>query len=213
MTTSIGTESEIAVNNRKQLDELVLQSLEHKRSGLLVYEVAVNCAQNPELRERWQRHMSETQSHIDTLERLCSELGIDSESDTPGRQVVRHIGQALVNALELALLGDDPVGAELIACECVVLAETKEHLNWTLIGTCAVGLGEAERAALRAAYRDVKREEDEHLYHAKGWCRELWLHSLGLNSVLPPPEELRRVATTSGVAKVAAQRTPLRLLG
>ena len=39
----------------------------------------------------------------------------------------------------------------------------------------------------------MEDEEDEHLYHTKGWCRELWLKSLGLPAELPPPEEKRDV--------------------
>ena len=48
------------------------------------------------------------------------------------------------------------------------------------------------KKALTEAYEEVEDEEDEHLYHTKGWCRELWLESLGLPAVLPPPEEKQR---------------------
>ena len=132
-----------------RLKELVLQALEHERCGLQVYETAVNCAQNPDLREEWQKYMSETQNHADVLERLCAQLGFDAEEETPGRQVVRHLGDALLGAMELAKAAGDPVAAELVACECVVLAETKDHLNWTLLGTCAVGAEGLNRSALQ----------------------------------------------------------------
>ena len=110
-----------------------------------------------------------------------------------------------------AALGD-PEAAELVACECVVLAETKDHLNWTLIGTCAAGLDDVDKAALCTAYGQVEHEEDEHLYHSKGWCRELWIESLGLSAVLPPPEELRKVSTAVGAAKAEASAKAWRLL-
>lgn len=213
MKTIAVTKVEKQMNQMKQFKELILQSLEHERGGLQVYEAAVNCATNPDLRERWQSFMSETQNHIDVLEQLCSSLGFDPEEETAGRQVVRHLGKALVEAMELATSKGDPVGAELVACECVVLAETKDHLNWTLIGTCAVGLEGVDQAALRAAYGEVEHEEDEHLYHTKGWCRELWIQSLGLNAVLPPPEELRMVTTAIGAAKAEGSAKALRLLG
>ncbi len=201
------------MSQAKQFRELILQALEHERGGLQVYEAAINCAKNPELKEHWQEYMSETQNHIDVLERLCAKLGFDPEEETPGREVVRHVGKSLVTAMELAAAKGDPVGAELVACECVVLAETKDHLNWTLIGTCAVGLEDVDRAALCAAYGEVEHEEDEHLYHTKGWCRELWIQSLGLNAVLPPPEELRMVTTAIGAARAEGSAKALRLLG
>jgi hypothetical protein len=56
-------------------------------------------------------------------------------------------------------------------------------------------------AILKAAYDAVEDEEDEHLYHTQGWCRELWLKSLGLPAVLPPPEEVKHVTSAIGAAK------------
>jgi hypothetical protein len=32
----------------------------------------------------------------------------------------------------------------------------------------------------------VEGQEDEHLYDTKGWCRKLWLESLGLKAALTP---------------------------
>jgi hypothetical protein len=54
---------------------------------------------------------------------------------------------------------------------------------------------------LSAAADEVEDQEDEHLYHTKGWCRELWLQSLGLKAVLPPPEERKHVTTAIGAAR------------
>ena len=48
---------------------------------------------------------------------------------------------------------------------------------------------------LKEAYEEVEDEEDEHLYHTKGWCRELWIEALGMPAVLPPPEEVKHVKT------------------
>lgn len=45
------------------------------------------------------------------------------------------------------------------------------------------------------AYEQVADDDDEHLYPSKGRRRELWLHALGLDAVLPPPEEKRHVKT------------------
>ena len=76
-----------------------------------------------------------------------------------------------------------------------------------LIGECAKALKGEAAAVVSAAYKQVEDEEDEHLYHSKGWCRELWLKSLGLNAVLPPPEEKRDVKTAVDAAKARQQRT------
>jgi hypothetical protein len=61
-------------------------------------------------------------------------LGLDPETETPGREVVRHIGESLVEAMDMALENaQERDAAQVVACECVVLAETKDHLNWELI--------------------------------------------------------------------------------
>jgi hypothetical protein len=114
---------------------------------------------------------------------------------------VRHLGEALVDAMEMALATGTPEAAELVACECVVIAETKDHLNWELIGKCATKLrGDAARA-VKEAHEQVEEQEDEHLYHSQGWCRELWIQSLGMKAVLPPPEERKHVKTAIGAAR------------
>ncbi|HYP75393.1 MAG TPA: hypothetical protein VER12_05555 [Polyangiaceae bacterium] len=185
----------------KQVEELILQSLEHELGGVKVYETALSCAQHSGLKSEWQKYLKETQTHVTTLTDVCSALGIDASRETPGRKVVRHLGGALVEAMKLALSAGDPAAAQLVACECVVLAETKDHLDWQLIGKCAEHSEGSLAAALTSAYEAIEDQEDEHLYHTKGWCRELWLSSLGIPAVLPPPEEKRQVKTAIGAAK------------
>jgi rubrerythrin len=178
-----------------QLKELLLQSLVHERGGVLVYQTALECVINDDLRKEWEEYLEQTKNHVTILTRTCSALGLDPGEMTPGCQVVQHTGKSLVVAMKMALAAGDPPGAELVACECVVLAETKDHADWELIGECAKASQGDTQASLQAAYDEVEDEEDEHLYHTKGWCRELWVKSLGLKAVLPPPEEKRDVKT------------------
>ena len=187
--------------NREQLNELLLQSLEHETGGVEVYETALKCALNEDLKEEWEKYLEETQNHEQILHDACITLEIDPEQETPGRGIVRDMGGALVEAMEKALGTGDPEAAQLVACECVVIAETKDHLDWELIGKCAEKLKGEQAKALKEAYEEVEDQEDEHLYHTKGWCRELWIESLGMKAVLPPPEERKHVKTAIGAAK------------
>jgi len=131
---------------------------------------------------------------------------LDPDQETPGRQVVRHIGQSLVTAMEMALHAGKPEAAQLVAAECVVAAETKDHLNWELLSEVAAELKGNVGKAVQAAYQQVEDEEDEHLYHTTGWSRELWIESLGLPAVLPPPEEEKEVKTAIGAARAKNAR-------
>ena len=190
-----------------QLNKLLLQSLEHEKGGVKVYETALRCVVNKDLREEWKKYLEQTRNHVKVLTEVCETLGLKPEQDTPGRQVVRHVGSALVQAMEMALSAGPPDAAQLVACECVVLAETKDHLDWELIGQCSEELEGAEAKALKQAYEELEDQEDVHLYHTKGWCRELWIESLGMAAVLPPPEETKQVKTAIGAAKAEQSRT------
>jgi hypothetical protein len=55
------------------------------------------------------------------------------EEPSPGRTVIKFLDGALVQAMETALKADNPAAAELVACQCVTLAETKDHADWELI--------------------------------------------------------------------------------
>jgi len=87
-----------------------------------------------------------------------------------------------------------------------VLAETKDHLNWELLGEAAKNLSGDEGDALADACEQVEDEEDEHLYHTTGWCRELHLQALGLDAVLPPPEEKKDARTAIEAAEAKQDR-------
>ena len=106
----------------------------------------------------------------------------------------------------MALKAGDPEAAQLVAAECVVEAETKDHLNWELLGQVAETAKGPQREALKAALKEVEEQEDEHLYHTTGWTRELWIASLGLPAVLPPPEEEKEVKTAIGAARAKMAR-------
>ena len=92
-----------------------------------------------------------------------------------------------------------------MAAECVVLAETKDHQNWELIGK-VVEQGGALAKVLEPAYKAVESDEDHHLYHTMGWGRELWIQSLGMPAVLPPPEEVKNVETAIGASRAEQSR-------
>ena len=194
--------------NQEQVVELLLQSLEHERGGIQIYETALECVQNEDLREEFEKYLDETRGHEETLIQVCEALDIDPEAASPGREVVRSMGVSLVQAMKMARDLGNPDHAELVACECVVLAETKDHMNWDLIGQVAEEYeGEGDAASvLQDAYDEVEDQEDEHLYHSKGWARELWIQSLGMKAKLPPPEERQHVKTAIGAARAEQSR-------
>jgi hypothetical protein len=193
-----------------QFKELLLQSLQHEKGGVLVYETALECVINKDLKKEWAKYLDQTRTHVEALAGVCRLLGVDPGEVTPGCKVVQHTGKALIVAMKMALATGDAAAAELVACDCVVLAETKDHANWQLLGECAASIEGAGAEALSDAYARIEDEEDEHLYHSKGWCRELWLESLGLEAVLPPPEEQEHVKSAVKAARAKEKMEPAR---
>ena len=192
--------------NRENLNELLYQALETEQGGVEVYQTAIRCAINADLKEEWEKYMDQTKTHVEIVSKIFGALGLGVETMSSGREIVRAKGKSLVAAMEQALNGGKPAEAQLVAAECVVDAEMKDHQNWELLEQAAKGLESAEAKVLKEACAKVEKEEDEHLYHTAGWARELWLENLGLPAVLPPPEERKHVETAIAAAKAKQER-------
>ena len=190
----------------EQFNQLLYEALETEIGGVQVYENAIQCAVNDDLKEEWQKYLDQTQKHERIVRGLFEKFGLDAEAETPGRSVVRHIGESLVKAMQMAREAGEPDAAQIVAAECVVEAETKDHLNWELLAQVAEKSKGDDRKILRDALDQVENEEDEHLYHTTGWSRELWIQSLGLPAVIPPPEEEKDVKTAIGAARAKQSR-------
>jgi rubrerythrin len=186
--------------------ELLYQALETELGGVQVYEAAVGCAVNEDLKKEWQEYLDQTRNHVQIVENLLKELGLDPNHETPGRQIVREKAATLVKSMRSAKAAGDPSAAQLVAAEAVVDAETKDHQNWELIGLLSQEMTGETAQALENAHAEVEEEEDEHLYHTMGWARELWIEALGMAAVLPPPEEEKDVKTAIGAARAKLAR-------
>ena len=195
--------------NSDQLSELLYQALETEMGGVQVYQTALECVVHPQLKQEWAKYLDETIEHARIVTATLERLGLDPDTETPGRRVVRHIGESLVKAMTMAREAGPPEAAELVATECVVSAETKDHLNWELIGFAVQHLQGDTREALKEAHDHVEQQEDPHLYHNAGWVRELWLESLEIPAVIPPPEEEKDVKTAIGAARAKKARTEM----
>jgi hypothetical protein len=192
--------------NKDQLHALLYEALETEHGGVLVYETALSCAINDDLIEEWQKYLSQTREHVDVVTTVLKKFGLNPDQETPGRNVIRFNGQSLIKTMEIALMAGKPEAAQIVAAECVVLAETKDHMNWQLLEAASESLEGNEQEVLKSAVDQVEDEEDEHVYHTTGWARELHLEALGLPAQLPPVEETEDVKTELEAAEVRKER-------
>jgi rubrerythrin len=186
----------------ESVQDLLYQALETELGGVEIYRSAVRCARNADLKREWQKYLAQTERHVERMREVLESLELDPERLTAGRKIVRQIGKSLVEAMESALEGDAPAAAELVATECVVFAETKDHQNWSLLAKLVEADVDQRFATLAEACAAVEDEEDEHLEHSQGWSRELWMRALDLESRLPPPAEREDVRSAKAAAQV-----------
>ena len=93
---------------KNQLQELLYQALETEMGGVQIYTTALRCVVNEELKEEWEEYLEQTQNHVNIVLEVFEKLGLDPETETDGRKVVRHIGESLVKAMEMALSAGEP---------------------------------------------------------------------------------------------------------
>ena len=102
---------------KSQVAELLYQALETEKGGVQVYRTAIMCAQNPDLKEEWEKYLEQTMEHEQILLGVFETLGLEPAKETPGRLIVRHKGEALIAAMEMALEAGDLAAAEIVAAE------------------------------------------------------------------------------------------------
>jgi hypothetical protein len=187
-------------------EALVYQVLETELGGVKIYQAAIPCILNADLKEEFEKYLTQTKHHVQVARQLLTDLGLDPDAEVPARMPVRLIGQGLLAAMKAAKADGTPAEAQLTAVECVVEAETKDHMNWSLVGLIAEKTKGDKAKLLSAACEEVEDEEDHHLYHSSGWARELWAQAVGLPAVLPPPEEERKVESAIGAARAKNAR-------
>jgi ferritin-like metal-binding protein YciE len=190
-------------------DDLLLQVFETERSAIEIYEAAIRCAVNDELRLDWQNYLEDTEQHADIARQLLDVLGVDPAAETAGRKVIRAKGQSLVRSMEMASAMADRSYAELAAAEAVVNVGRKNLANWVLIPMLANHSGHRTGRLLSSAAQQVEVQAGKHFYQSLGWARELWLAFLGLPAVLPPPEKRKDVETAIGASRAEQARGEL----
>lgn len=80
----------------EEVHELLYQALETEQGGVQVYQTALRCAVNEDLQKEWEEYLEQTQNHVRIMETVFTRLGLDTDTETPGRLVVRHLGESLV---------------------------------------------------------------------------------------------------------------------
>jgi hypothetical protein len=65
------------------------QALETEIGGQLVYEAAIECAVNDDLRQEWGKYLDEPRMHETILRETFSRIGLDPQQETPAQSTHR----------------------------------------------------------------------------------------------------------------------------
>src|SRR5689334_17858394 len=88
--------------NTQSVHELLCEALATEIGGIKIYETAIECAQNDDLREEWNKYLEETQNHERILREVHEKLGIEFDESLPGVKAVVNNGDALVETMTMA---------------------------------------------------------------------------------------------------------------
>lgn len=188
---------------REELHERLYQALETELRAIVVYTTAIRLARDPALRTEWERSLDRTNRHAAVTTAVLEFFGLDPGTQTLGTKVIHQIGSALIQAMRQGRQSGDPEMAELVAAECVALANAKCQLNWRLISELAEKVKGIEGKALKAAHEHVEPHREEHRYPTTSWTRALWRSCLGFPPVPRRVEKKNLVPTSERMARAS----------
>jgi rubrerythrin len=138
-----------------------------ERGGISLYEQAVRIVKDPDVSGKFAEFLDQTRKHETILLRVMSALGIDPQYVSSAARIAEQKAHALLNTMRSSD-GLPPPALELNAIENIILAETKDHADWELLGKIARQADDNRlRDVLKPAVAEVEPEEDEHLNWTK----------------------------------------------
>lgn len=159
--------------------DLLSDMLAHERAGAWLYRSVGERTNNPVLQQRYRQFGKETVQHVEILETLVTTLGGDPGYVSPAARATEKAGTALLESTFLLTGSVDLVTQELVMLDAVLLAEAKDHANWSCLAAMVEDLPSGDvRSAFEDAVEEVEAQEDEHLQWAKDTrCRMISLQA------------------------------------
>jgi len=155
-----------ATISHEMLRDKLSEFLAVEKGGLKLYERALQTVRDPDVVKKFTTFREQTRKHESILIRVIQKLGMDPEYMSHGAKVATEKANALLKTMEDGLTGK---AAEINAVENIVIAETKDHADWELLGKISRQSNDEKiREALKDAVSEVEPEEDQHL----NWTKE-----------------------------------------
>jgi rubrerythrin len=165
--------------------DLLSACLAHERCGVHLYRSVAGRTADVDLRAQYEEFGIETHEHVEKLEQLIAATGGDPQYVSPAARATEKAAAGLLESTYLLRGSVDPMTAELVMLEAVLLAEAKDHGNWELLAQIAGLMTAGEvRTMLEAVAGEVLAQEEEHYTWARDTRAQLLL-TLATGSAVP----------------------------
>ena len=184
------------------LQDLLSEFLAVEMGGQALYERALELVSDTEVRTKFRQFRKQTVNHQKILTDVIRKLGGNPRVRSPGAKVAAAKAQGLLRTMGRAGLSKD--AAQLNAIENIVLAETKDHADWELLGKIVRQTTDSHlREVLGPAVHSVEQEEDEHLSWTRQKLGDLQMEEITKGGNARPKSTFGRPSTSN--AKKRAQ--------
>ena len=166
--------------SKSALMDLLSEFLAVEEGGQQLYEKALELVFDSEVKTKFREFLKQTMTHQKVLTEIISKLDGNPHAESHTAKIATQKAEALLRTMGDPGLSRDQ--NQLNAMENIVLAETKDHADWELLGkitrqTTDNGL----REVLSSAAKTVEQEEDEHLNWTRKKLGELQMAALSQN--------------------------------
>jgi rubrerythrin len=161
--------------------------------GFHLYQVVAGRSKTPRLKAKYQEFGRETAHHREVLTKLITQLGGDPNYISPSARVAEFKAAKLLES-SLAVDGLSQEEIEMGDLENVLLAETKDHADWHVLGQMTQQASGKIKEALQAAVEEVESQEDEHVTWARETLTTMTL-MMANESKAPSPERWQNCIT------------------
>jgi ferritin-like metal-binding protein YciE len=167
--------------------DLLSDMLAHERCGAQLYRSVSQRTNNAVLRERYEHFGNETVEHVENLEGLIAGLGGDPGYISPAARVTEKAGIGLLESTFLLAGSVDLMTQELVMLDAVLLAEAKDHANWSCLAGMVDDLPDGDvRDTFQAAIDEIEVQEDEHFR----WAQDMRCRMISLQATSGPTSSL-----------------------
>ena len=166
--------------SKAALMDLLSEFLAVEQGGQELYEKALELVFDSEVKTKFREFLKQTMTHQKVLTEIIGKLGGNRRAQSHTAKIATTKAQALLRTMGDPGLSRDQ--NQLNAMENIVLAETKDHADWELLGKIVRQTTDNRlREVLAPAAKNVEQEEDEHLNWTRKKLGELQMAALSQN--------------------------------